>query len=201
MTSPSTLIRKAASAKSPREAKKLRAQAAKLRREIRALKTSSGKPANNRPIARRPRTLRQIATSPVTERVVMGSHDNVGGWAARDVTEIIEQDQIERLRKHARNRKHKDSFDIGVRSAVMTGVSRGRTEVAEQTREKLRAVYDANRIAVVSGFISEMNAVAKATGGPLPPTTIVSGYTLARVLEALREAGYTESGKEGGRRG
>ena len=62
---------------------------------------------------------------------------------------------------------------------------------------RIRQQSETHSMNVVCAFIAEMNGIAALNRGPLPRALMVSGYTLARVCDALRQAGYTEDGKGG----
>lgn len=224
MTSPSTLIRKAAKSRSPRIAARLRAEAAKLRREAREAKKPGAKfrytdldevKTPRRAAKGLRRTEAKAAelaakvrshTNEVTARTLLqASADVSGGWRVVD-DEIIASDEIERLRKYAREKVKDgengslDSFSIALRGTLVTARVKGVRQTQDVEHEKRKAIYDANRIAVVSGFIATVEAMAKRQGGELNPVVTISGYTVARVIEALRLAGYTENGKNAPRR-
>ena len=223
MTSPSTLIRRAAKAKSPRHAAKLRAQAAKLRREIRSAAKHVVKVSRKK--KRKPSKIERA----LTEAINM-THDKVLGWRAvgpeetignqainrlRPESEVapkapppplLEDAELLRLRKLARGRSTNvnDSFAIAVRSNMADAVVRGRKEMHEEVKrtedialESVKSNNEAHAIAVVSGFIAIVKHAGKYMGGPLPPTMTFTGHTVSKVYDALRAAGYTEEGKQG----
>lgn len=218
MTSPSTLIRKAAKAKSAATAARLRAEAAKLRREARQLRTTAGTlraeagklrktaVAKAEALATKVRSrINEVATRTLD---MQPQSEVSGGWKAvsHDGENVLIGDEyLETLRAAARkkpksSKEEHDSFGIAMRAALVTQRAHGRRQVEESEREKRKAIYDANRIAVVSGFIATVEAAARHNKGELAPTVVTSGYTIARIIEALRLAGYTENGKGAPRR-
>lgn len=234
MTSPSTLIRKAAKATNPRTAKRLRNEAAKLRRAIRATKAKTATKSKKLPAkkaAKKPKKssaadIRPLPPGPYVDPQV---HTSVGGVnrdrrgniididrdrqaeiaAARGMMDasmqaetfpLITGDKIERLRAIAATPQdpgEPDAFAIALRASLVDAKVKGRREVEDQHVQTLKTVHEVNSINVVSAFCAEIEAIQKLNGGPLPPSLMLSGYTVARVYSALRDAGYTADGKSG----
>lgn len=204
MTSPSTLIRKAAKAKSARTAERLRAEAAKLRRDLRA-EAKAKHPLPPRAKAKAKELtdkIRSRINEVATRTLDMQPQSEVsGGWRpVQDPNPYLDPDDLERLRHYAREKKRPQDFEIAIRGRLVDSYKSAERKAADETREKLKAMADANRIAVVAAFIATVEAQAARQGGELNPVLNISGYTIARVVEALRLAGYTENGKGAPRR-
>ena len=73
----------------------------------------------------------------------------------------------------------------------------GKEGAERSAADRIKVMHEAQQINVVCAFLAEMNAIATLNTGPLPRAVMIAGYTLARVVDALRQAGYTEDGKEG----
>lgn len=227
MTSASTLIRRARKAKSPREAKRLRTMAAKLRRAARDKAASKKAPAKRstkskkKPAKRRTRAKVSIANG-LKEAIMRGESGDwkvrregnkllatlqggdTQGLATTGVAGLIDGDGIEMMRalaQHEYKPGEIDQFAIGLRARLVDAKVTGGRQADEINTNLLKTVHEVNRINVVSAFMAEMDGVQKLNGGPLPPSMMVSGYTLARVYDALRDAGYTTEGKSGVNRG
>ena len=74
-------------------------------------------------------------------------------------------------------------------------------DVEEKYRQQM---IDASKIAhinVICAFIADMEGTSALNGGVLPPSIMVSGYAVARIIEVLRQAGYDTEGKRGDDRG
>jgi hypothetical protein len=209
VTSPSTLNRLANKTKNPAKAKALRAQAAKMRREIRLSRHPLGKPTtmqrarkNNKlqreETARMHKRLPGLAGLVATERkeITGINSEQTTGWQAVTENPIITSETIERLRSLSRRRDKPMDFEIGLRSALIDAKARGKREQADVTEAYTRQQRDAHNINVVCGFIAEMQAIENATAAGLPPSLIIAGYTVARVVDALRAAGYNADGKK-----
>jgi hypothetical protein len=191
VTSPSTLIRQAAKAKSPRIAARLRAEAAKLRREKRK------NPIRQADVIAE--KIRKII-NPVTERAIETAAS--GGWKVMDQEpeEILGEHTIHRLRVYARQKPKPDGndhFAIALRSNIVDARIKASKATRAAADEQLRTQREAHNICVVSAFLAEMGALSRHHNGELPAATIVPGYTIVRLIDALRRVGYTENGKEG----
>lgn len=184
--SASTLARRAAKTKNPKEAKRLRAMAAKLRRDAR-------KP---RPAEKIVKGLNQAlemaraginqdlygdkarAASPDSWSLTPGHGEIVGGKLARKADEITKLARG----KHGADAVQKELSELE-RRAQSNGFLDGVT-----------AEHKAWRNALVSSFVAAADAMEKANGGRLPPVVSVPGLTLSCLLSALSDAGFTEHG-------
>ena len=83
-----------------------------------------------------------------------------------------------------------EGFEGGIRAAR-------RDNEAEQ-KSTLDIAHRIQGISVVCAFLAEIED-AYSDGKPLPKIMHVAGFTMARLIEALREAGYTTEGKQGSR--
>lgn len=183
MSSPSTLIRRAKATKNRPEAKRLRAQAAKLRREKREV---------NAMFAEVDAGLKERFNSPtITEEAL--------------TIPSIDPELLTRLKKLAATRNSKPDFEIALRSLFFEGKAAGRMEqifladdAEKHQQERLKSVMEANAICVVSGFMAIVKHAERYAAGALPPTMTFTGYTVAKLYDALRDAGYTENGKDSG---
>lgn len=230
MTSASTLIRRARKAKSPRVAKRLRTMAAKLRRAARdkaAAKKATTRKTSLRPTTKKKRKPRAKPSAADPLAGIGGiNRDNEMGWQVRregnkllatlqggdmqglgaqaGAAGLIDGDGIEMMRALARH-KYKpgevDQFAIGLRARLVEAKVTGGRQADEINTNLLKTVHEVNRINVVSAFMARLEGVQKLNNGPLPPTVFVDGFTLARVYDALRDAGYTTEGKGGVNRG
>jgi hypothetical protein len=180
MTSPSTLIRKArvAEAKGHRSAaKRLREQAAEMRRVGRKKK---------------PRKTTDMLEQ---ERIVasLQKEVNIFEQKARVSVRGPMEDAVDRIlgpnstveQRIAARRELTEARHLGERNAK---------SALNDDVEKLKEIH---RISTVCGLISIVEHSEKLNGN-LPPTMIVSGYMVARVVDALRKAGYTRDGLNGG---
>jgi len=70
----------------------------------------------------------------------------------------------------------------------------GRKEGEESNAAVVANLIKQQNINVVAGFLATINGAAAANRGPLPRSMVISGYVLARVVDALTQAGYTEDG-------
>ena len=74
-------------------------------------------------------------------------------------------------------------------------------EIENKYRQQMIDASKINHINVVCAFIADMEGTASLNGGALPPSVMVSGYTVARIIDVLRQAGYDTEGKRGDDRG
>lgn len=217
MTSPSTLIRRARKAKNPAQAKRLRNQAARLRREQRGKSAKKSDTAAKAAIRKRsggkPDALAGIlginrSDNPAW-RVRQDGDNMVASYGVAEVAgeakaePIISGEEIERVRalakaKHVPNEP--DSFAIAMRANLVDAKVRGKRDAEEAHVSLLRTVHEVNALNVVCAFVAEIEGIQALHRGTLPPTLMLSGYTVARVYSALRDAGYTSEGKGGVRR-
>jgi hypothetical protein len=187
MTSPSTLIRQAKQTPNPARAKKLRAQAAKLRREIRAAakkKAKTKKAKVDHPVKQ---------AGPITGAGMTAFYDKDAGCIVLS-DDVAKLQRNNRLRDMAKNTKS-DMFDAEIQRLADDATYKARQEAEAAHTNALRTIYEINSINVVSAFLAEIEGVNALNKGSLPPSVMVSGFTLARIVAALRNAGYTTEGK------
>lgn len=118
------------------------------------------------------------------------------GWSPLPThEEQIIQNRAEEIATLARS-KRDSKMEIVRRFECWNRIAElnGRKEAEESHEAIVKNLLKQQGINVVAGFVAEVNAVAKANGGPLPRSMVVSGYVLSRVIHALTEAGYTEDG-------
>lgn len=201
MTSPSTLIRQAKRTKNKAEAKRLREQAATLRRNGRAAKKltdTAGKVnvavKNTRwqPMPGFRASIKKISPDGGTITIETGPGVNQAMQVRNRLDEAVDE-----IFKVTRDKKLKDSAMpvIAVRRRLVEAKAEGREEAQKEARHRADMAREMTKIAVVSGFIATADQLAKLNGGPMPQTAVISGYTLARVIDALRDAGWSENGK------
>lgn len=220
MTSPSTLIRQAKATKDKRAASKLRAKAAKMRRSIRAVKGAGDRPnlvteTIKRTIYRPGEAGYAEVAARLPAGTMVATHDETKGWTVKGqggasqseayalAHPLIPADRIAFLRKLALKRDP-GSFEIQLRSLFVDGKVAARDDfLAERMAasranvDQLKAMVEASAIKVVSSFMARIKGM-EAGNQPLPASFVLDGYTAARIYDALRDAGYTTEGKQGG---
>lgn len=189
MTSPSTLIRQAKEADKKGHrfiAKRLRAKAAALRRDYRIAKKNTAAITAE---ARRKKQnkiitgLQQAVQHAIASAPLMEPDQEAKSWLEVAVDRVLGEKATEEQR-------------IGMRRELVEARKMGVATTDEAYQGQLRAVTEANRIKMVSGLIAIAEHAEKLNGG-LPHTMVVSGYTLAKVIDALKLAGYTRDGLNG----
>jgi len=177
MTSASTLIRKArlAESRGHRAAgKRLRADAAKLRRAARKKKA---KPAKKKK-AKKAATKVQRAIAAVAALA-----PSVGEQAKSPLDLAVE-------RVLGTDATLEQS--IALRRELLEARKTGENNAAARHA----SVQEAHDISTVCGFIA-ITEHSERLNGNLPPTMAVSGYMVAKLVQALRKAGYTRDGLNG----
>jgi hypothetical protein len=185
VTSYSTLVRMAGKAKTKAEREKLMKQANAIRRKNRSKKKPAKPEAAVFGINQGPSKAWGLER---IDRGEPGHGELVGGNSTPEY--FLEADRtLERLSKLKKG--DKDAAGIMLRSLVMTGVSAGRQQERVQ---QTAARYETNRLwqnKIVCSFIAECNMVQHMESG-LPAVMMVQGLQIARVLDALASAGWTE---------
>lgn len=197
--SSSTMFRKAQKAKTKKEANRLR----RIANSLRKLERSKKLIAKSTKLARESVQGNAAGSVGAQSQTLVMHHNAAGGWKEIGHDDgLISTEELERLRSKAQERTNEkvDGFGISVRAALIGARIFGRKQETVDHAKRLETLMEVQNINVVSAFIAEMNGIAAMNRGPLPPVIMVSGYTLARVLDALRRAGYTENGKEGAKR-
>lgn len=218
--SASTLARRASKTKNPVLAKRLRAQAAKLRRDERANKELHEAMRGVMPAALKPGRNKIIKGLQQAVETVKGfSHQN-GGWvpmpdeAANDSARAASVDSMPLTEQPGKGevvggylaalagqiaklaRKKGGIDEIQGRLMVLEAQTRHDAKVDANERVQ-KAAQQANeqwRENIVTGFLARCAALEQMHRG-LPDTVVVDGMTLARVIDALHGAGYTARGK------
>lgn len=174
MTSPSTLIRKARLAESrghKSAGKRLREEAAKLRRAARKKKA---KPAPKRKKVKKITKIENAIYEAFRQEV-----------EAKSPLDLV----VERvLGPDATPEKQ-----IAMRRELLEARKAGENNAAA----KYAALKEAHDISTVCGFIAICEHYQRLNGN-LPPTMAVSGYMVSKLVDALRKAGYTRDGINGG---
>ena len=209
MVSPSTLIRQARATKNPKKRLALRKEAAALRRRIRhkAKKVRKPRVEVNVKFLDNPTASQAIAEAQgpqsgqgVVFQGTLGSYSNELTQSAPKYIEppLVSTETVERLRHMARNRKYPESFEIALRSLVVDGKVTGRKEAEQRHIDHVKQIAEVHAINTVCGFMAIVKDHESRNKGPLPPSVTLSGYTVAKIYDALRDAGYTENGKDSG---
>lgn len=208
MTSPSTLIRKARKAKTRAEAVRLRAQAAKLRRETRRLAKAAKTTPQLARAAGDPNVKSRHQIYPAFKEALLNGgtvSPNGGGTVILSVGSEEQgvqakspvDEAVDDIFRVTRDKKLNNSAlpVITVRRHLVEAKARGREEADKDARRRADMAREMTKVAVVSGFIAHANLMAKINGGPMPQVVTMNGFTLARVLDALSDAGWSEDGK------
>lgn len=207
--SASTLVRRAAKEKNPKKAKALRARAAKMRSDARKTKKEDWIDTNIAKARLNPnRTIKSIAREAYQSGQAVGVEAKDTAFVTPP---IIDPAEIERLRGLAKKKVNTafdgdgdkytfDGFGINLRLALVNARVDGERKAEAAGVERMHTQIEAQHINVVCAFLAEMSGIAALNRGPMPRAVMVSGYTVARILDALRKAGYTEDGKEGMKR-
>lgn len=137
-----------------------------------------------------------MAATPGLDGLVQGiNRENRMGW--QDVGNVNgDQMNAERIIKLARSKSGTVALDVQAELAQLARIAKfeGQKESDERSLANLRSVNEGHAINVVSSFLSVVEGIGKANGGPLPRSVMMSGFVIARVADALRKSGYTEDG-------
>jgi hypothetical protein len=185
MSSPSTLIRKARLAESrghKSAGKRLREEAAKLRRAARKKKA---KPAPKRKKVKKITKIENAIYEAFRQEVEAKSPldlvvERVLGPDATPEKQIAMRRELLEARKAGEN-------NAAAKYAALK----------EAHAAKYAALKEAHDISTVCGFIAICEHYQRLNGN-LPPTMAVSGYMVSKLVDALRKAGYTRDGINGG---
>jgi len=206
MPSPSTLARQARNTKNKAKAAALRKKAAAIRRKQRrkqAVRAFGRLARASEPQLARLARARQENMAEQARALPAGAlvaTHNEGGWTAGQYQEprpLVSTETIERLRKLAHDKKDPENFAINLRTMYVDGKASGRKESDERNTQTLKAIREAADIQVVCGFMAIVKHAEKINGA-LPPVVAIAGHTVAKIYDALRDAGYTENGKDAG---
>lgn len=120
-------------------------------------------------------------------------------------TPTVSDTDIASLRKAAFSKKYPQRFSLALIGLINGGKIQGRSEMMDRVKatealhvERLKLMQEAHAINVVSAFMARVDAAQKLNKGPLPAHVVLDGYTVARVYDALRDAGYTTEGRDSG---
>lgn len=180
MSSPSTLIRRARLAESRghrHAAKKLREQASKLRRIAREAKNYATSKAAERAKTKRKKPLvvqGLIETTATQERSLFD--DAVDRVLGPDVA-LAQR--------------------IAMRRELVDAHIQGENNAAAKYGAQAKMNSEGHAISMVSSLIAIVEH-SERLNGSLPPTMVLPGYMVAKVVDALRKAGYTRDGLNGG---
>lgn len=67
-------------------------------------------------------------------------------------------------------------------------------QMHEEHSDRIKEINNIHAIDTVSSFMAIVEAAGRLNGGPLPPAMVIGGRVVAKVYDALREAGYTANG-------
>jgi len=180
MTSPSTLIRKARLAESrghKSAGKRLREEAAKLRRAARKKKA---KPAPKRKKAKKPSKIITGLEQALTHAMTLPDP-------------VADKSPLELAVDRLLGPKSTPDQRIVARRELVEARKAGENNAAA----RYAALKEAHDISTVCGFIAICEH-SEHLNGNLPPTMAVSGYMVSKLVDALRKAGYTRDGINGG---
>lgn len=149
---------------------------------------------------------RDIAGAQTTEREYLnrGTADwsanrtmNAGLAPATDATKIQESEFSIKARAIVVAARKKNGATAIENTLIQVALQAGyeATQRAEQHElEHLKAIHETNAINVVAAFMAEMEAIQTLNRGAVPPALMTSGFTIARVVDALAKAGYSKNG-------
>lgn len=180
MSSPSTLIRKARLAESrghKSAGKRLREEAAKLRRAARKKKA---KPAPKRKKAKKPSKIITGLEQALTHAMTLPDP-------------VADKSPLELAVDRLLGPKSTPDQRIVARRELVEARKAGENNAAA----RYAALKEAHDISTVCGFIAICEH-SEHLNGNLPPTMAVSGYMVSKLVDALRKAGYTRDGINGG---
>jgi len=201
MSSSSTMFRKAKEAlkKGHRSAaKRFREEGNKLRRKEReAAAYAASKKAE----------VRKSKKKAIPEPEIIASLQQAMNYAdtvnAAERQQTIQDHPLNQATARIMGHISRDSplMEETIRRELIDAQALGASEVHDNTRMLLKIQSDAAAVNVVSGFMAICELAQKANDGALPPTLSLSGYTAAKVYDALKEVGYTANGRQGVDRG
>lgn len=211
MPSYSTLLRHAKQAKSDTERKKLLAKANALRRKLRNPPAPKTTAKEKRIRSRVDKLLTATEAGRQTKetthpqaaslgwqaidgasRGLPGLGERVGGQAKPAWVESVDL-AYDRIAKHVRTNRH-EAAKIGIRALVVDGMAGVRENNHTQRAQLARSMQEGFTECVVTGFIAQIKMVERLNSG-LPPAVVVSGLELAKVVDVLMAAGWTEEGR------
>lgn len=171
MTSASTLIRRAKVAEKKGHkfaAKRLREQAATMRRK-----------------ARKAKKAKKVVPAKMIARLA-------------ELLPSVEQpkSELDLAVERVLGPKATAARAIGMRRELVEARKTGENNAAAKHASTVNMMTESHRICMVSSLIAIVEHAEKLNGS-LPPTMVVSGYLLAKVVDALRLAGYTSDGLNG----
>lgn len=216
--SASTLVRRASKTKDQKVAKRLRSLAAKARREERAKKVRGVTKASfDKHVAAFAREDRKREERRAANKAALSGGQTVGNgngggaivaeqstdkeWRLQPPVPHVGDGEMDLLRMLAKKKSDPHGeFPHEIRMMVNRNRAEASRIALQGSGEAAQRQMEAQRINVVCAFLAEMEGVAALNKGPLPRCVMIAGYTLARVVDALRQAGYTAEGKEGMKR-
>lgn len=193
--SASTLARQAAKTTNKAEAKRLRAKAAKLRREERKAK----KPRPAEKIMCGLKQAVQHAENRIGAELNQAIYGDGRTAASVDHAPLVSkpwyenEDTIADLMKMA---KKPDEFRRRLESVTSAARTEARAVAQKEGMEAVSENSKAWQISIVSAFLAKCETLEQVHRG-MPKTAVIDGLTLARIVDALRDAGYTSEGKTG----
>ena len=209
-----TLMRRAATATKKGHAsaaKRLKDQAASLRRSERAVAPATGKPSQRSLALKAAWAKRKLAgaaaaidAGPIRGPDMIATHDKAQGWTVelRDQPgrgEIVGGElarKADEIAKLAKKRGGTDAIQTMLTSIEAIARHEGEMK-AEREAVRIRAAYHrAMDDKIVCAFIALVDDAQRSLRG-LPPEMVWSldALTLTKIVDALNEAGYTAKGR------
>lgn len=189
-----TLRRQAAYAVSEAHKEKLLKESNRLRRAERA--KAKAKAGPKKPTRKMVHAVKKLIAATPTVLAQGGPMVQTQGWSPLPThDELLAQSRAEEITKLARS-KTGTQDEISRRLACWNRIAElnGRKDAEESHAAVVQNLLKQQGINTVASFLCAANGAAKANGGPLPRSMVVSGYVLAKVVDALTQAGYTEDG-------
>lgn len=105
---------------------------------------------------------------------------------------MLDADEIE-ARAFVVTARKKDGVK-NVKDRIMAirreGFERGLARARDGIEARLRGTIEQSNIRVIEAFLARMQLMESASSTGLPDAVILSGYEVARIIDALRAAGY-----------
>lgn len=117
-----------------------------------------------------------------------GHGEIVGGEMSRKADEII---------KLARSKLPNLADEVQSKLALLESTARyeGECRADKQHMHEVKAIHEATTDKIVCAALAVFEADMRSNGG-LPSAVTISGYTLARMIDALNRVGYSGKGKK-----
>jgi BMFP domain-containing protein YqiC len=211
-----TLMRRADEATSTTEAKKLREQAAKLRRDERYAAKNVKHAAEAKRAAvlesgarklpsldLRSREERAAEAGPRGSGIVIPTRDEAKSWGW-NVPEEPGRGEIvggevaklaDTLAALARKKGGTDAVQAELMRLLTLARFEGQRTAEEASTKERAAIHESQRVKVVASFMAQIDAMAQSNAGKMPKVVPVSGFVLAHLMNTLMKAGYSIEGR------